>query len=156
VPAGLRILGFVAQRVQVAIDCHDPDRLAAFWAAILGYELMEPPDGSSSWAEHSRAQAEEPGEGWIKVVDPDRGGPTVLFHRVREAKVVKNRVHLDVRAPDEGTGSRRQQVDTFVARVVELGASKVREVTDDAGYFAVMQDPEGNEFCIGGGGPNPA
>ena len=29
----------MAQRVQVAIDCDDPDRLAGFWALVLGYEL---------------------------------------------------------------------------------------------------------------------
>jgi catechol 2,3-dioxygenase-like lactoylglutathione lyase family enzyme len=146
----------MAQRVQVAIDCHDPDRLAAFWAAVLGYALMEPPDGYVSWAEHSRAHAEEPGEGWVKIVDPERRGPRLLFHRVPEAKVVKNRLHLDVRAPDDGPGDRDQQVEGYIERVVALGASKVRDVTDDAGYFAVMQDPEGNEFCIGGGGASSA
>jgi predicted enzyme related to lactoylglutathione lyase len=35
-----------------------------------------------------------------------------------------------------------------VRRVVELGARSLRSVTDDAGYFVVLQDPEGNEFCI--------
>jgi predicted enzyme related to lactoylglutathione lyase len=139
----------MAQRVQVAVDCHDPDRLAEFWAAVLGYALMNPPDGYASWAEHSRAQAEQPGEAWTKIVDPQGREPTLLFHRVPEAKVVKNRVHLDVRAPDDEPGDRQQQVDAFIERVVALGARKVRDVTDDAGYFAVMQDPEGNEFCIG-------
>jgi hypothetical protein len=139
----------VARRIQIAIDCDEPHRLAAFWAAVLEYELMDPPDGYASWAEHSRAQAEEPGEAWIKIADPDRRGPTLLFHRVPEAKVVKNRVHLDVKAPDDGPGDRRQQVDAFVERIVDLDGTKVRDITDDAGYFVVMQDPEGNEFCVG-------
>ena len=30
--------------------------------------------------------------------------------------------------------------------------AQVREVVDDAGLFVVMHDPEGNEFCVGGGG----
>lgn len=137
----------MAQRIQVAIDCDNPDRLAAFWAAVLGYELMEPPDGSASWAEYSRAQAEEPGEAWVKIANPDRRGPTLLFHRVPEAKIVKNRVHLDVSAPDHGPGDRQQQVEAFIERIIGLGGSKIRDVIDDAGYFAVMQDPEGNEFC---------
>ena len=139
----------MAQRLQVAIDCDDPYRLSEFWAAVLGYELMEPPDGYATWADHALAQAEEPGEAWVKIGDPEGHGPTLLFHRVPEAKVVKNRVHLDVKAPDDGPGDRQQQVDAFIDRVVELGGSKLRDVTDDAGYFAVMQDPEGNEFCIG-------
>ena len=144
----------MALRIQVAIDCDDPDRLAAFWAAVLGYALMGPPDGYASWAEHARAQAEEPGEAWMKIGDPDHHGPTLLFHRVPEAKIVKNRVHLDIRAPDDGPGDRRQQVNTFLERIVGLGGSKIRDVTDDAGYFAVMQDPEDNEFCVGAGAAN--
>jgi len=146
----------MAQRVQVAIDCRDPDLLAAFWAAVLGYELLPPPGGHASWADYSREQAEEPGERWAKIVDPDGRGPTLHFHLVPEEKVVKNRVHLDIRAPEDGPGDRRQQVADYIQRVIGLGASKIRDVTDDAGYFAVMQDPEGNEFCVGGGGPTPA
>src|SRR5206468_11051968 len=110
-----------------------------------GYEVMEPPRGYASWAEHSRVQAEEPGEAWIKIADPERRGPTLPFHRVPEAKAVKNSLYLDVRAPDDGPGDRQHQVAAFIERVVGLGASKIRDVTDDAGYFAVMQDPEGNE-----------
>jgi hypothetical protein len=110
---------------------------------------MDPPDGYSSWAEHARTQAEEPGEAWIQVADPDQRGPTLLFHRVPEAKTVKNRVHLDVRALDDGPGDRQQQADVFIDRILGLGGAKVRDVTEDAGYFAVMQDPEGNEFCVG-------
>jgi len=139
----------MAQRIQIAIDCGDPYGLAEFWTAVLGYELMEPPAGYASWEEHAAAQAEEPGEAWVKIADPDRRGPTVLLHRVPEAKVVKNRVHLDVKAPEEGTGDRRRQVLAFIDRITGLGGSKVRDVIDDAGYFAVMQDPEGNEFCVG-------
>ena len=97
----------------------------------------------------ARAQGEEPGEAWIKIADPNDRGPTILFHRVPEAKVVKNRVHLDIRAPDDGPDDRRQQVDAFIERIVGLGGSKIRDVIDDAGYFAVMHDPEGNEFCVG-------
>ena len=51
---------------------------------------------------------------------------------------------------------REQQVAEFIANVVAWGGSKMRDVTDDAGYFAVMQDPEGNEFCIGGGAGSSA
>jgi catechol 2,3-dioxygenase-like lactoylglutathione lyase family enzyme len=139
----------VAQRVQIAIDCQDPDRLAAFWVRVLGYELANPPAGYESWAEYSREQAEEPEEAWIKIVDSGGSGPTLVFHRVPEPKTVKNRVHLDVRAPDDRPGSRQQQVAEFIANVVSWGGSKIRDVIDDAGYFAVMRDPEGNEFCTG-------
>ena len=145
----------MARRIQVAIDCDDPDRLAVFWAEVLGYQLLEPPEGQASWSDYSRTHAEQPGEGWSKIVDPEGRGPTLLFHRVPEVKVVKNRLHLDVTAPDDAPGDRRQQVDAYVERVVGLGACKLHDVTDDAGYFVVMQDPGGNEFCIGGRDATP-
>ena len=139
----------MAQRIQIAIDCGDPYALAEFWAGVLDYELMDPPAGYASWEDHAAAQAEEPGEAWVKIGDPDGRGPTLLFHRVPEAKIVKNRVHLDLRAPAESAEDRHRQVLAFIARITGLGGSKVRDVVDDAGYFAVMQDPEGNEFCVG-------
>ena len=139
----------MARRWKVAIDCADPDGLAAFWAAALEYRLLEAPDGHASWAEYSRTVATRPGEAWTVIVDPDGRGPSLLFHGVPESKVVKNRLHLDVQAPKDTPGDRRQQVDTEVQRVVGLGARKLHDVTDDAGYFVVMEDPEGNEFCIG-------
>jgi hypothetical protein len=122
-------------RVQVTFDCADPAALATFWAAVLGYP---PPDQGMN----------EDGDPWSRITDPTRARPRLFFQRVPEAKVVKNRVHLDVAAPADGPGDRRHQVDAEVERIVGLGASRLRSVTDEAGYFVVMQDPEGNEFCI--------
>lgn len=139
----------MARRFQVDIDCEDPDRLANFWAEVLEYRLLDPPAGHASWAEYSRTVAEQPGEAWCRIADPDGRGPNLFFHRVPEPKRGKNRLHLDVHAPHDPPGDRRHQVDTEVARLVGLGAHKLRDVTDDAGYFVVMQDPEGNEFCMG-------
>jgi hypothetical protein len=62
-----------------------------------------------------------------------------------EAKTVKNRIHLDVTALGAGPDAREIEV----ARLLDLGATKVRVVTDEAGTFVILQDPEGNEFCVG-------
>ena len=43
------------RRVQIAVDCHDPQRLAEFWCQVLGYKLRKPPDGHASWPEYSAA-----------------------------------------------------------------------------------------------------
>lgn len=140
----------MVNRLQVSIDCADPERLATFWAAVLGYVTEAPPAGYPSWQEFSRS-AGGVGESWSAVVDPGGAGPRVLFHRVPEPKVAKNRVHLDVRvsAPGEVPAeTRRRQVDAKVARLQILGASHLRTEEDDHDYFAVMTDPEGNEFCI--------
>jgi hypothetical protein len=67
------------------------------------------------------------------------GEPTWLFARVPERKTAKNRLHVDLAAADRAAE---------VARLVELGAKRVTDV-DEWGYqWTVMQDPEGNEFCV--------
>jgi hypothetical protein len=140
----------MSREIQVTVDCADAGLLARFWADVLGYRVEHPPPGHQSWAEYSRAVG-APGEEWSAVVDPDGVGPRLLFQRVPEGKVAKNRLHLDVRAGGpRGTSRevRRPLVDAEVTRLVGVGATHLRTVEDDVDYFAVMQDPEGNEFCI--------
>jgi hypothetical protein len=140
----------VARRLQVAVDCADPDRLATFWATALGYVIDTPPAGCASWQDFSQL-AGGVNESWSAVVDPAGAGPRVLFHRVPEPKAGKNRVHLDVRVSAAGkvpAETRRRQVDAEVARLQTLGGIHLRTEEDEHDYFAVMSDPEGNEFCI--------
>ena len=90
----------MATRMQVTIDCADPGRLAHFWATALGYQLEQPPDGFPSWRDYWVSRGFPPEEfeddGYDSIVDPDGVGPRVWFQPVPEAKVVKNRVHLDL------------------------------------------------------------
>ena len=73
-------------------------------------------------------------QGWRLGADP-----TWLFAKVPEGKSAKNRMHLDLAAADR---------EAEVARLVELGATRVTDM-DEWGYqWTVMQDPEGNEFCV--------
>ncbi len=75
-----------------------------------------------------------------------------MFHRVPEGKVAKNRVHLDGRVVDTEVmpkEMRKPLVDAEVGRLVGAGAAHLRTEDDEIDYFTVMQDPEGNEFCIG-------
>jgi catechol 2,3-dioxygenase-like lactoylglutathione lyase family enzyme len=124
----------MTRQVQVAVDCADPARLVAFWASVLGYQPQD-----------------APGDDWAALVDPQGVRPRLLFHRVPEGKVVKNRVHLDVRVSGEGEvpmAARRPLVDAEAVRLAALGATHLRTDDDGVDYFAVLQDPEGNEFCI--------
>jgi len=141
----------MARKLQVSIDCADPDRLAAFWIEVLEYQLADPPPDFTSWPDYSRTAAAEPGEGWSRIVDPEGVGPSVLFHRVPEGKVGKNRIHVDigVRPPGASDDIARPYVEAEVRRLVGLGATHVRTDDDESDYYAVMQDPEGNEFCVG-------
>ena len=127
------------REVQVTFDCADPAALAAFWAAVLGY----PPPDIEGTHEVLRAlgQPEETLGDWYRIEDPDHRGPRLAFQRVPEPKTSKNRLHLDVKGFDT-------TLDEEVARVIGLGATHLRRVTDEAGTFVVLQDPEGNEFCV--------
>jgi catechol 2,3-dioxygenase-like lactoylglutathione lyase family enzyme len=105
----------------VTIDCRNPSPLVHFWAAALGYEIQDEGDKHGS------------------LTDPKGIGPRVLFQVVPEEKTVKNRVHLDVEIADRAAE---------IERLVVLGGSRVREVEEDGEAWTVMQDPEGNEFCL--------
>ncbi len=143
----------MATSVQVVIDCAEPARLANFWASALGYKLQDPPDGYSTWEEFLRAMR-IPEEDWNSasaVVDPEGKGPRVYFQRVPEGKVVKNRVHLDLNVGggrETPIEKRKARVDEEAERLVGEGATRVRPVDQRGEYWVVMQDPEGNEFCL--------
>jgi hypothetical protein len=131
----------------VTIDCADPVALAAFWCGVLGYVHDPPPTGYASWAEHDAARgigADEAGAG-ATIVDPSGRGARLYFQRVPEAKVVKNRVHLDVAAADDRSWD---AVLAAVQRAVAAGATRIGESSDPDDPFIVLADPAGNEFCV--------
>jgi hypothetical protein len=144
----------MATSVQVVFDCADPARLARFWSEALGYKLQDPPHGFESWDAWLADQG-VPQEDWnaaSAVVDPDGAGPRIYFQRVPESKVVKNRMHLDLNVGAghaAGLDENRRLVDAEVDRLTRLGASIFRPGSVERGeYWVVMQDPEGNEFCV--------
>ena len=138
---------------QVTIDCADPATLAEFWASALGYVLDSPPEGFASWPEALKAW-NVPESQWgaaSAIVDPTGAGPRVFLQRVPEAKTVKNRVHLDVRAsagPGTPMDARRADVAAVTDRLVGIGATLQTHREELGSYWAVMTDPEGNEFCV--------
>jgi len=142
----------MALGIQVVIDCADPTRLAKFWCFALGYVEEPPPDGFATWEEFLVAN-EIPESAWNdagSAVDPEGLGPRIFFQRVPEKKMIKNRVHLDVNAGGpRGTppAERRPRVDAAVERLTKAGATVV-QTFDQNEYWVVMQDPEGNEFCV--------
>jgi hypothetical protein len=137
--------------VQVTFDAHEPQRLGRFWASTLGYIEQPPPDGFDSWADFldSINWPVDERDDFYAVVDPEKKGPRLYFQRVPEGKTAKNRVHLDVNvgaglAGDERRSAVRRRADELVA----LGATEVREADERGEYWIVMQDLEGNEFCL--------
>lgn len=143
---------------QAVLDCADPHRVAAFWAAALGYELE---DNSllvrqllDSGALPAEAAVEVDGRlafrPIVAIRHPDDDvqaftgmgqGRRMLFQAVPEAKTVKNRMHLDLKVGAD-------TVEAEVARLEGLGASILQRVDADGSRHVTMQDPEGNEFDV--------
>jgi hypothetical protein len=111
------------QLTQVCIDAVNVDRVAGFWAEALGWRRFTDEDGD------------------VVLADPSgEAGLEILVLQVPEPKVVKNRLHLDVRP--RGT----VQADEL-ERLLGLGATPV-DVGQGETPWVVLADPEGNEFCL--------
>jgi hypothetical protein len=110
----------------ITIDCNDVMTVAEFWSAAMERPLDE---GASEWY------------ATIGGSDLDRVQPAWYFSRVPEGKTSKNRMHVDVFDPSPD----------IVDRLVSLGAVVVEEheLSWANHRWTVMQDPEGNEFCVG-------
>jgi catechol 2,3-dioxygenase-like lactoylglutathione lyase family enzyme len=112
---------------ELVLDCRDPDRLAEFWCAVLGYEVIgHEPDGLELGPPGSRF-----GE----------GPPTLVLARTEHPRRGKLPLHLDV-SPAGG------DQETELARLLALGARPADVGQDGSESWEVLQDPEGNEFCL--------
>ncbi|WP_329378380.1 VOC family protein [Streptomyces sp. NBC_01716] len=138
----------------LTIDCAHPAKLAEFWALALGYGEPPPPAGFSSW-EAWLIDYGVPEEEWddgAYLADPDGVGPTLSFLKVPESKVVKNRLHLDLRVGggrDVPWETRWPRVLAEVERLTAAGATVIQEhELKGKPDHVVMADPEGHEFCL--------
>ncbi len=146
----------MAVSYQLVIDCTSPEPLAHFWAEALHYVLAPPPQGFDSWDDFYRSigvPEEELGIGTDSIVDPEGEGPRIWFQIVPEKKSIKNRLHIDVNASggrDAPLEIRRERVEAEAARLVALGATRLRTIAEEGldHYAVALTDPEGNEFDI--------
>ncbi|WP_421735540.1 VOC family protein [Cellulomonas sp.] len=107
----------------LTIDSAEPATLATWWSRVLGWhEIWRSDDGAE-----------------VAIGSRTGGSTNWLFNRVAGAKTVKNRLHVDLRPPEDH--------GTELARLLELGAVRVDIGQGDAPW-AVLADPEGNEFCL--------
>ena len=143
----------MAIKLQVVFDAANPPKLAAFWGEAIGYVEEDPPDGFESWEAWAVAN-DLPREDWDRYasrVDPDGAGPRLFFQRVPEPKTAKNRVHLDLAVSggrETPIEERRRRVADAVERAVAAGATRVKAYDEAGQHWVVLQDPEGNEFCL--------
>ena len=102
----------------LAVDCADPEGLARWWSGLLGGSVKMDAEGVATLR--------------------SAGGLAIDFAPVPEQKVVKNRLHLDLRSSD---------LRAATEQALALGATRADDVYD-GGAWQVMRDPEGNEFCL--------
>jgi hypothetical protein len=152
----------MSRQFQVTFDAHDPAALSTFWRDALGYVHPGPPgvdlpagaDPLAAWDDFLAGMGVPPEQRNTKsaIEDPDGTGPRVFFQQVPEDKVVKNRLHLDVRAAPGLRGDERMAaLEAECDRLVALGAERLRRdepAPPMSAGFIVMADPEGNEFCL--------
>jgi predicted enzyme related to lactoylglutathione lyase len=112
--------GQIGQLFEIVIDVSDLDRSVRFWSEVLG--LKE----AHRWGQYL---------GFEKLDN----GLVVALQKVTDKKTSKNRMHMDIAVDD---------VDIAATRVESLGGSKLQEVEEAGIRWAVMADPDGNEFCL--------
>ena len=125
----------MARLADVVIDCARPAVVARFWAETLDGYAVAPYD-ADELARLRSIGVHDPEDDPTVLVEGAPGSVRLWFQRVPEPKVVKNRVHIDLRADD---------LDDEVGRLIGLGA-RVLEPERDG--LVVMADVEGNEFCV--------
>jgi hypothetical protein len=111
---------------ELAVDSRDPEALAAFWAAVLDYQVLGREEGCVE-------------------IGPEQGfggaAPTLVFAPVPDPTPGKVRLHIDLNPTD------RDQ-DEELDRLLGLGATRadVGQTGDESWH--VLADPEGNQFCL--------
>jgi hypothetical protein len=137
----------VLTRVDLTLDCADPQVLAEFWKNAAGY-VDEPPPPPFATREEWLEQYDEYDDGmdaaWLH--DPTGVAPRLCLLQVPEPKAAKNRLHLDLRV--SGDGAPEQKWSRIAAEVARLSAAGAIALHEFAGHHVVMADPEGNEFCV--------
>ena len=113
--------------IGLVLDCTNPQSLAAFWAPALDYVNLGDVGA------------------YAVLVPNGRPGPKLLLQQVPETKTIKNRMHLDIETAD---------IEAEATRLEALGARRVRDdhIHEHGSTWILMNDPEGNEFCVCDGG----
>lgn len=106
----------------IVIDCNDFVMMFSFWQEALHYVPREPAE-----------------DDWVVLKDPDGSGVNVSLQQVPERRQGKNRLHLDLYSTDQ-----LHEVE----RLIQLGATRHQRTPEPGEDFIVLEDPEGNLFCV--------
>ena len=106
----------------VVVDCNDFERMSAFWQEALRYIPREPAEG-----------------GWVVLRDPNGDNVNVSLQQVPERPAGKNRLHFDLYTEDQ---------EAEIERLLEIRATRHPRTPEPDEDFVVLEDPEGNLFCV--------
>lgn len=106
----------------VVIDCLNFDKMLAFWKEAIHYVPREPAK-----------------DGWVVLRNPVGRNTNVSLNQVPERVVGRNWLHFDLYTNDQ---------KSEVERLLKLGATKHPQTYDPDDDFDVLEDPDGNLFCV--------
>ena len=111
-------------RLDLVLDCAEPQLLEEFWRGALGYRTYYSSDAHV-----------------ILVPSDDTNASPLVLQQVPEPKAGKNRMHIDLVADD---------IEPEVDRLIALGAKRVHDGVQNVGEvrWVTLLDPVGNEFCV--------
>ena len=107
----------------IVIRCYEFDKMLAFWQQALHYVPREPPT-----------------TGWVVLSDPQGKGPNLSLNRVSQKRAGRrSRLHLDLYANNR---------EAEVERLITIGATRYPWRYKPSSDFVVLEDPDGNLFCV--------
>lgn len=124
---GCTMVGMTSRAANFCIDAADPYAQTLWWSQVLGDYVIDQDDPP------------QPGEEEAGLAGPN--DTFLIFLKVPEPKTVKNRMHFCLRSTDR---TREEEVE----RILGLGATLIDDRRKPSSGWAVLADPEGNEFCV--------
>ena len=106
----------------IVIHCHEFDRMVTFWQNALHYVPRRPAK-----------------DGWVVLRDPDGKGPNLSFQLREKRRPRRNWMHLDLYTKEQ---------EEEVNRLLQLGARRYPWRYRPGSDFVVLEDPDGNLFCL--------
>ena len=106
----------------VVIDCLNFEKMYQFWKEALHYVVNKPPE-----------------DGWVILRDPLGKNTNVSLNSVMARLEGRNWLHFDLYTKDQ-----KKEID----RLIRLGAKRHPQKYDTEDDFIVLEDPDGNLFCV--------
>lgn len=110
----------------IVVKCNRFDKMLTFWQEALHYVPKEPAK-----------------DGWVILCDPEGRSPNLSLDKARDEERLRSircpRLHLDLYTDNQ---------EGEVKRLLGIGATRHPQTYDPEDDFIVLEDPDGNLFCV--------